>query len=674
MGIARGAHGAEWGDFFHRGGAMPLGAIERLMAAYLTWRGIPPPGSLHSLIQRTLQPHVPPPQPGTYGNAAVARMMARGTRLDGSSYSPRRTTATITALPPRSRAKTATRATNVRARTSAATSSTSPNPSTSAPPTPVAEPHQQHAADATQTTGDPAPSRAGTPQSPRQERASKRAAQRQPTQHHTATGSRGHRASPARSGALPSPTDTGAVGTQPGQPPGTAHPHRDPAPSPTGSPQPLTPPVAPAHGPRPAASQAAATQAQPEPRPRRGTPDRPAVDPAYTPTDNPPTRTHTATPTDATAARPSDAGHPHTHGPTRGLTPQASATSGTGDLPATTHDGPVPQRHHAPPTGPPARPAEPSSPGRPAPGPGPDPARTAAPGDAPQPVDLGSLPGPPPVAGGHARGAPPPTDDDAEPPTPPTPPQRDEPAVGAEELQEPPQRTPTPAPMGGPGGGADRPSEQSADLTNEAARGGDEALAAGQPDADPEGPAPDTRCADGPQRPSATDHAGAAPRANPATRADASTPGGAPQRDPPETRARSEARETTPDTPRRADEGGTSPSGHNRDDDSFDAFMDSCRDDLQAVPATETPRVHPEPQRDQVEDTPLTVPRQAHLQRDYTALGQIATTGEGQAAASGAADRTVGERNAPGEGTRVEVSTNTASEPVAPPPGTAPPW
>ena len=96
MGIARGAHGAEWRDSFHRGEAMTPGATERLMAAYLTWRGIPPPRSLESLIQRTLQPHVPPPQPGTYGNAAVARMMARGTRLDGSSYSPRRTTATIT--------------------------------------------------------------------------------------------------------------------------------------------------------------------------------------------------------------------------------------------------------------------------------------------------------------------------------------------------------------------------------------------------------------------------------------------------------------------------------------------------------------------------------------------------------------------------------------------------
>ena len=85
-------------------------------------------------------------------------------------------------------------------------------------------------------------------------------------------------------------------------------------------------------------------------------------------------------------------------------------------------------------------------------------------------------------------------------------------------------------------------------------------------------------------------------------------------------------------------------------------------------------RVHPEPQRDQADDTPLTVPRQAHLQRDYTTLGQIAAMGEGQTTASGAADRTTDERNAPGEGTRVEAATNTASEPVAPPPGAAPPW
>ena len=102
--------------------------------------------------------------------------------------------------------------------------------------------------------------------------------------------------------------------------------------------------------------------------------------------------------------------------------------------------------------------------------------------------------------------------------------------------------------------------------------------------------------------------------------------------------------------------------------------MDSCRDDPRAVPAPEMPRVHPKPQRDQTDDTPLTVPRQAHSQRDHTALRQIAAAGEGQTTASGAADQTTNERNAPSEGTRVEAATDTASEPVAPPPGAAPPW
>ena len=83
--------------------------------------------------------------------------------------------------------------------------------------------------------------------------------------------------------------------------------------------------------------------------------------------------------------------------------------------------------------------------------------------------------------------------------------------------------------------------------------------------------------------------------------------------------------------------------------------MESCRDDPRAVPAPAVPRVHPEPRRDQAEDTPLTASRQAHLQRDYTALGQVTTGGEGQATGSVAADRTADERGAPVEGARVEV-------------------
>ena len=69
--------------------------------------------------------------------------------------------------------------------------------------------------------------------------------------------------------------------------------------------------------------------------------------------------------------------------------------------------------------------------------------------------------------------------------------------------------------------------------------------------------------------------------------------------------------------------------------------------------------------------------RQAHLQRDYTALGHTEhanTTGDGHETASGATDQTPDERGAPGSGARVEAVTNTASEPTGPPLGTATPW
>ena len=60
MGIARGARGGKWGEFFNRGRAMTPGATERLMAAYLTSRGIPPRRSLHRMAQPVQQQHVPP--------------------------------------------------------------------------------------------------------------------------------------------------------------------------------------------------------------------------------------------------------------------------------------------------------------------------------------------------------------------------------------------------------------------------------------------------------------------------------------------------------------------------------------------------------------------------------------------------------------------------------------
>ena len=240
---------------------------------------------------------------------------------------------------------------------------------------------------------------------------STRAAQRHQPEHHAATGIHGHRASPAGSGAVSSPRDTAAVGTRPEQPPGTAHPHMGPAPGPTGSPapQPQTPPGTSTHGRQPAASRVAATQAHPEPRPRHGTPDRPTEGPAYAPPKGPPTQTLTATPTDTTNTRPSSTVHLHAHHPTESPNPEAPATpsaTAPGDhLQAPAPAEPASQRHHAPPTGPAIRAREPSSPGRPAPdpGPGPDRAYTTVPADTPRSAGPGSLPGPPPGSEGHAR-------------------------------------------------------------------------------------------------------------------------------------------------------------------------------------------------------------------------------------------------------------------------------
>ena len=169
--------------------------------------------------------------------------------------------------------------------------------------------------------------------------------------------------------------------------------------------------------------------------------------------------------------------------------------------------------------------------------------------------------------------------------------------------------------------------------------------------------------------------ADAAPLATLAHHVDASAPGEVPPRGPPGARVNSEAQETTPDTPQRAADRDTSPGGHNRDEDSFHAFMESCMSDPHADPARAAPRVRPEPGRDHTEGTPLTVSRQAHLQRDCTALGkteQATAADDGPATASGAADQAPGERGAPTSGTRVEAGTNTASEPTGQPLGTAP--
>ena len=150
--------------------------------------------------------------------------------------------------------------------------------------------------------------------------------------------------------------------------------------------------------------------------------------------------------------------------------------------------------------------------------------------------------------------------------------------------------------------------------------------------------------------------AGATSLANPAHHTDANAPRETPPRDPSETRAKSETRETTPDTRQRTAGRETSPSEHNRDEDAFDAFMESCMGDPHTLPTPAEPRVRPEQRRDHAEGTPLTVSRQAHLKRDYGALGRTehaTATGDGHAAASGAADQTLDRRGAPGSGARV---------------------
>ena len=165
--------------------------------------------------------------------------------------------------------------------------------------------------------------------------------------------------------------------------------------------------------------------------------------------------------------------------------------------------------------------------------------------------------------------------------------------------------------------------------------------------------------------------------ANPAHHPDASAPGEAPPQDPPETRAKSETWETTPDTPQRAAGSETLPSGHNGDDDCFNAFMESCMDGPHKVRTPAARHVRPEQRCDHAEDTPLTIPRQGHLQREYTALGHTGhgtAAGDGHAAARRAADQTTDEHGAQESGARVEAGTNTASEPTGSPLGTAPPW
>ena len=80
---------------------------------------------------------------------------------------------------------------------------------------------------------------------------------------------------------------------------------------------------------------------------------------------------------------------------------------------------------------------------------------------------------------------------------------------------------------------------------------------------------------------------------------------------------------------------------------------------------------------------PFAVPRLAHLQRYYAALGasteHTAATHDGHATSSGAVDQTRGADDPPrhsaqGSGTRVETGTNTASHPAKQPPWATLAW
>ena len=179
----------------------------------------------------------------------------------------------------------------------------------------------------------------------------------------------------------------------------------------------------------------------------------------------------------------------------------------------------------------------------------------------------------------------------------------------------------------------------------------------------------------------AAGHAGAASSTAPAHCRDTGEPGNAapglaPPRGPPGAYAKSEAQTTTPDMPKRAANRGKSTGGHNRDKDSFDAFMESCGSNPHTDPTPATPCGHPDPRGDHTGGSALRVSRQAHVQRDYTALGMetehAAALDDGPATASGAADQAPDEHSAQGSATLVETGTNTTSEHADQPRGTSP--
>ena len=544
---------------------------------------------------------------------------------------------------------------------------------------------------------------------------------------------------------MPSHRNTATTGARSGQPPGTIRPQTDPDPGPAGDPDPQTqtPPDTSTRGHRPAAP----TQADPEPHSHHNPPVRQKASPAHTSSDGP--STPTRTPTDATSARPErplGTMHPRALIPTGSPSPQAPAAPCTSTPgyhpPAPAQTEPAPSQRQDPPAGPAVRPTKAPSGSPPAPSPDPDPDQPHAtvPGHglptgvphpeggtpAPRPAaaegsgstralagHMGSQPRPAPVPDGQTRAVTPIQDDAAAPPAPPAQPQREEPTMdegagATEDAEGRPQRKETPMPTavpsargptraeipsgvtGKPGDQhastpANRPPDMAASETSEA------------PDTEPGAPTPGTGHAADPPPPPAHEAqtagpAGTAPSTAPAHRSDTGAPGDATSGEArtqglPQAHAELNARATTPGTPQRATDRGPFPGGHTRDEDSFDAFMESCRGTPQTDLAPTAPRSHPEPRGNHTEPgpgpprEPLAVSRQAHPQRDYATVGartaNTAATDDGHVTASGAADRTPDEppRHSPqGSGTRVETGTNTASKPAEQPPWATAAW
>ena len=200
----------------------------------------------------------------------------------------------------------------------------------------------------------------------------------QPPQHEAATATREHQAPLAGRGRKPSHTNTATTSSRPEQPLGIMRPQTGPGPGPAGypHPQPETPPDASTRGHWPAAP----TQAKPEPQPHHNPPVRPAASSTHALSDGAPTQTRTATPTDATSARPErllGTMRPQAHIPTGSPGPQAPAAPCTSNPgyhpPAPAQAELAPHQRQDPPAGPAVRPPEATSGSPPATSPDPDP-------------------------------------------------------------------------------------------------------------------------------------------------------------------------------------------------------------------------------------------------------------------------------------------------------------